>query len=689
MDSPVGREREKRDSLGSDEDTDVGRGRDSVLRPPRGGGEASGASDPRPDSFLAVLAGFGIPFLLIFTLAVEAGGYEVVLRSQVGIVVWWVLLLGLAAGLLPATGMTRAAQVATAVFAGFVLLTAVAALTWTESAERSVIELSRNLTILGAFLLLLLIQRREGLRRSLAAVATATALVAVIALVDRFDPGLLPFGSSQLLPENYPRARLNFPLEYWNGLAAMMAIGLAPLLWMAGSSRDTVLRALAAAAIPLVVLATYMTASRGGAAAAVLALVVLIVISPGRLRLALVSVFPILGSAALIVLVNRRPEIRDLVFGATADSQGIEMMWICAITVVLVGGLQYTLSDLLERGRLVVPDVGRRATRATGAVAAGLVVAALLAGLFSGFLSDRWNDFKEPVEQSTVSRLSTVNSSERYLVWESALDAAASERLTGIGPGAFEYWWAREGSGAGFVRDAHSLYFETLAEMGPLAFVLVLLLVFGPIVWSVGLSRRRPDGDGRGALAAAAAGMVAFAVAAGVDWAWELTVLPVMFFALVAAVLGPEISAGHGSLERPGLRFRLVGAAVSLLAVLAITVPMLGTEALESSQQAVRAGDLERALDDADRAVRLQPYAASPRIQQAQVLELLGRHDEAIQPVFDAIDRERENWRNWLVLSQILRKTSPEGADGALERARELNPRSKLPELTGNAGDGG
>ena len=656
-----------------------------MLRPPRVAAASGRATSFRPESWLPALAGFGIPFLLIFTLAVEAGGYEVVFRSQVGIVVWWVLLLGLAAGLLPTAGLTRPGRFAVAVFGGLIAVTALATLTWTESAERSMIELSRILAIFGAFLLLLMIQRREGLRRTLAAVATATAMVAVIALVDRFDPGLLPFGSSQLLPENYPRARLNFPLEYWNGLAAMMAIGLAPLLWLAGHARDAVMRALAGGAIPLVVLAIYMTASRGGAAAAVLSLVALVLISPGRLRLALTSLFPVLGSLALVVLVNNRPEIRDLVFGDVADAQGIEMLWICAAAVILVSGAQYVLDDLLERGRLVVPEVGRRATRLTGVAAGSLVLLALLVGLFSGFLSDRWSDFKEPVEQSTVSRLSTVNSSERYLVWDAALDAAASEKLTGTGPGTFEYWWAREGTGAGFVRDAHSLYFETLAEMGPIAFVLILLLVLGPLAWSVRVSLRQHGDSGRAALAAASAGMVAFAIAAGVDWAWELAVLPVMFFALVAAVLGPEFSSERGRTGgSPGLRFRLAGSAVALLAIAVIAVPMAGTQALESSQEAVRLGDLEGALDDADRAVELQPYAASPRIQQAQVLELLGRHEEAVQPVFDAIDNEQGNWRNWLVLSQILRKSSPEGAEGALARARELNPRSRLPELTGS-----
>jgi O-antigen ligase len=180
--------------------------------------------------------------------------------------------------------------------------------------------------------------------------------------------------------------------------------------------------------------------------------------------------------------------VRYLVPGDTAASQGTERLWICVVGVLTVAGVQYLLDRAFEDGRLRLPQVDPRTTRMAGAVAGGAVLVALPAGLLSGFLSDWWSDFKEPVEESTVSRLSTVSSSERFLAWNSAFEAAGLESVTGIGPGAFEYWWAREGNGVQFVRDAHSVYFEALAEMGPVGFVLVLALVLGPIVWCVRLA---------------------------------------------------------------------------------------------------------------------------------------------------------------------------------------------------------
>jgi tetratricopeptide (TPR) repeat protein len=231
------------------------------------------------------------------------------------------------------------------------------------------------------------------------------------------------------------------------------------------------------------------------------------------------------------------------------------------------------------------------------------------------------------------------------------------------------------------------------------------LLVIGPIAWCVRLSIQPGRERFRAPLAAAAGGMVAFAVAAGVDWAWELAVLPVAFFALVAAVLGPELAtagrapggaSGSGPADPPPAEgqplkpgYRIAAVAGSLLAIIVIAVPMLGTQAYESSQRLVRDGDLEGALDRAEKSADLQPWAASPLIQEVQVLELLGRHREAADIAREAIEREEGNWRNWLVYSQVLARFSPAESAAALDRARALNSKSTLPELRAPASDGG
>jgi hypothetical protein len=71
---------------------------------------------------------------IVLYLAIDGGGYDIVVRSQVGIVVWWVLLIGVACGVFPAGRLSRPACVTLALFGGFVVWTALAS-TWPESTE--------------------------------------------------------------------------------------------------------------------------------------------------------------------------------------------------------------------------------------------------------------------------------------------------------------------------------------------------------------------------------------------------------------------------------------------------------------------------------------------------------------------------------------------------------------------------
>src|SRR5437764_6452700 len=80
---------------------------------------------------------------LVTYLAIDGGGYDIVVHSQVSIVVWWIVLLGAALGLFPASRLTRWAWGALALFGGFVVWTAIAS-TWSISSERSLEALSLN-----------------------------------------------------------------------------------------------------------------------------------------------------------------------------------------------------------------------------------------------------------------------------------------------------------------------------------------------------------------------------------------------------------------------------------------------------------------------------------------------------------------------------------------------------------------
>ena len=245
----------------------------------------------------------------------------------------------------------------------------------------------------------------------------------------------------------------------------------------------------------------------------------------------------------------------------------------------------------------------------------------------------------------------------------------------GIGPGTFQYWWARDDVEIfGFVRDAHSLYLETFGELGVIGFVLIVSIVGGALLVGLRRIRRRASDDDASLAAAATAAMLVFAAGAAIDWSWELTVLPVIFLLLTAALIGPGLPRAAASARSAVLLPLLAG-----LSLIAILPPMLAEIYIEDSQAAASRGELVEAIEDARSASAMLPFDASSHVQRALILQLAGELDAAVAEAELATERESTNWRTWLVLSRIeADRGNREAADQALDRSRELNPRSLL-----------
>jgi len=250
------------------------------------------------------LLGFG----LVAYLGLEGGGYDPLVHDQVGIAAWWVLLAAVAVGALPRRRLPRPAWAALGLLAAFVAWTALS-LGWTESVERTWADLARVAGYLGVFALALFVRGPRGARRMVAAIGSAVALVAGVALLSRLHPTWFPEAgqTARFLPTD--RERLSYPLDYWNALAALIAIGLPLLLHLATGARSVALRGLSAAALPVLALTSFLTLSRGGMAAAVLALAVFLTLAPNRLpKLATLAVAAV-GSAPLIAAAAGRDAV--------------------------------------------------------------------------------------------------------------------------------------------------------------------------------------------------------------------------------------------------------------------------------------------------------------------------------------------------------------------------------------------
>ena len=119
-------------------------------------------------------------------------------------------------------------------------------------------------------------------------------------------------------------------------------------------------------------------------------------------------------------------------------------------------------------------------------------------------------EHREPPAAGAVaeSRLASL-SSNRYEYWKVAVRSFGEHPLAGVGTSGFAVEWLRERPFDESVRDAHSLYLETAAELGIVG--LLALALSSPGVVRAARDAIRAEG---GAAVAAAAGTLAVLAAA-------------------------------------------------------------------------------------------------------------------------------------------------------------------------------
>jgi O-antigen ligase len=119
---------------------------------------------------------------------------------------------------------------------------------------------------------------------------------------------------------------------------------------------------------------------------------------------------------------------------------------------------------------------------------------------------------------------------DRPAYWQVAVESAVENPVAGSGAGSFDDVWLDRLPIPAFVRDAHSLYLETAAELGLVGVALLVCALGAPLI----AAARAQD---RSVAATAAAAYSAFLVHAGMDWDWEMPVTTLAGLACAAACL--------------------------------------------------------------------------------------------------------------------------------------------------------
>lgn len=612
-------------------------------------------------------------------LALSGGGYDIVTRSEMAIVLWWIVLLGALVGVLPRRPLRPRAWIAVGLLTGFFTWTWLAA-GWSQSEEQTLTEAARVASYLGVLVLGVSLTTRVGARTILFGLASAVALVSALAVLSRLIPSWFPNDATANL---YATSRLRYPFDYSDGVGEFAALGLPLLLFAATGARTLAARALATASLPVVVLCLGLTVSRGGILAAAVGLIFFFALVPDRLPRLLTAFLAAVGSAVVMVALLHRAALRDAL-GVAPAGQRHSMILVTLFAAAGVGLLQVGVT--IAQRHLKRPR-GLRFSR-RGALGAGyLLISAVVVGIAifvaTGAAHHVWNEFKQPNPPkagNSYFRLLSVAGSHRYQYWQVAMHAFDANPAKGIGPGTFQFYWAQHQQLGEFVRNAHSLWIETLAEAG----IVGLALIGGFFAFTLIAGSRRaarlPAELGL-PVATAVAGVAAFCAAAAFDWVWQIGVIPVIAMLLVAVALGPVHHRARRRAARAWLPnpTRIVLGVGSLVALWAIVVPLSSTVAVRSSQSAARAGNFKAALSDASTAQRIEPAAASPRLQRALILEQLGDIRGASEAIGEAESREPTNWQIWLVASRIATEANkPALALTYYKRARRLNPTSVI-----------
>jgi len=108
-------------------------------------------------------------------------------------------------------------------------------------------------------------------------------------------------------------------------------------------------------------------------------------------------------------------------------------------------------------------------------------VLAIPAGI-PGQISQGWRNFKNydasALGNDSLARFGTVSGNGRYDYWKLAVNSTGGHVLGGSGPGTFQLLWLPHSpQNFSYIQNAHSLYFETLAEEGVVGLGLLVNVV--------------------------------------------------------------------------------------------------------------------------------------------------------------------------------------------------------------------
>ena len=507
-----------------------------------------------------------------------------------------------------------------------------ASLLWAGSRSDAWEETNRTLFYLVAVALVVVFVRLVGPRSwiwlivGLIAVITVTAFLVLLRLGWASDPTLY-----------FASGRLNYPITYWNGLAAFLVMGF----WLALGAANAGGRLVWAQAL-LLALATLflelalLPQSRAALWSLALVLPFFVVLSPHRFR-ALTNLAVVCFPVVLFWPALNRVYVatRDARLPEVAIASAMRAMTVSVIIVMVLYALTRGVEWLILRprrkpgqtvdesaGRLLkndaspqecdgrvrekdagranssaicapgnengqAPVLGRRSTILIAVALAAIICIALTVGLLlleqkpgglAGSVNRAWTQFSSDkgIDKTSSTRFVQASLNQRAAIWKVALAAFRTNPLHGIGAQNFENYFYQHRSNTLRVAQPHSQPLQLLAELGiPGALLWLVFAIWGLAGGAISRfrSQRRTD---QALMAAVVTAALGWFIHSSVDWLWQLTAvsLPAMLLFGVAVAVGSSRTARSDEGGRDGSRMKRAAAAA--LAIGALLVLLSG-----------------------------------------------------------------------------------------------------------------
>jgi O-Antigen ligase/Tetratricopeptide repeat len=619
-------------------------------------------------SLTRILTFAGIPLGLaacasVGALGIANGGYFPVTWGWGSLALLALAALALAAGVPVELGRLEVLFVgALAALTGWIALS----LVWTDSFPLTVQECERMLVYLAAAAAGVLLVRKRSVASLIVGLWFGSTVVVTYALLTRLFPDQL--GRFEPI-SGY---RLTAPVGYWNGLGILAAMGGLLALGLAARS-GSLIRCLAAGSTVIFMLVLYFTYSRGSWIAFFFGLALAIALDPKRLQLVTTTLVLTPWSAIAVGVASTSSALTHQTANlaqASVDGHGLAV-----IAMGLVVGASLTILAVDWIGSAV--SVSYRVRR----VYAGtllFVLAAFLIVVFGryGFphtLARKGYDAftAAPVNLTADdlnSRLFKLSANGRVENWHTAWQEVKAHPVFGAGPGTFAEYWMQHKRVPDTVHDAHNLYLETLAELGPLGLLLVGL-VFGTPLAAVRRARSAP------LVPIVCGAYCAFLLHAAGDWDWELpaVTLTALFCGiglLAAARPDREANAVRRSVRLTGL---VATAAVFGFAL----VGLLGNSAISASSKSTDGGHYARAESQARDAMRYAPWSPEPWRKLGEAQQLSGNVAAARESFRKAVEKDPRDWTLWYELALASRGGERRAAFAEASRLNPLDDRLK------------